>query len=1486
MKFARFSAALVTLLAVSAAHAQVALAPPNVVATPGNLQATIRFDEATVLPGGSPIQHYLVRNEPAGGTDQQFRTTALTHVVVGLQARTTYWFSVNAINDSGFGFAGISNTITLPDVPPDAPTNLQVIPGVNKATLTFGPPSDLHGASAITRYTVTTSPAGGIDGGANTASTTREITGLTNGVLYTFTVTATNDAGTSPGITASGLPRDANVPMTVNSLLDDGVGCTLRNAIENANGKYPPNPGCPVGGFGNTITFSVNGAIKPAGPIAITGSVTVQGNGRENTSIDGSMATRLFELTPSTPATVKWKDLTLRRGFNNGLNDVPGLGSAIYVGPHASATLEDCDVRDNLNARTSAVVNQGALTVRRTTFANNVTTLLSGGAGAIESRGITDIRESTFSGNQGSAAGALHHADPNGTETLTIVNSTFVGNTGNGGAGAISLYTLDAPTVISFTTIAYNTAVSINSGGIEHNAVGSLAIDHTIIAFNTGGHADCSAYNFNAWASGGYNIFGSLDCAASFPSFGPQDLIGDPGLDPFGSYGGPTDTIRLHAGSPAIDRDPQCVAHGAAATDQRGRARPQGGGCESGAFEMSAPDAPTNVTAEILPGSARVDFTPPAYAGEAPITGYTVASIPPGGVDANANTADTRHFVTGLTNGVNYQFVVVAVNSIGTSPQSAPSPAAHFPLPPGAPTNVVVTYTGGDTAVVTFDAAPTDPLGPITGYIVSSVGGNGSDADFGSPSLRHTVSGLVFGVSTAFTVRATNLAGDGPESAPSNTILPNTVPNTPNVQQVIARFGQASVEIAGFSQGTPITGYTVYANPAGPIDSNAGSAATTHIVTGLQAGVTYTFTVIATNAAGDSAPSAPSREVTWSDVPFPPVMVAATVFGTGQAVVGFNPELGQADYPTTGYKVYSDPPGGVDIDAGAFSFNHVVTGLTPGVTYTFTARGINQAGEGRPSAPSNPLVMTGPPGAPTGVTVAYGTAPFSVTVSFTAPPNNGAAITSYRVTGSPGAADSSGISVSTTHTIVNLNPGTPYTFTVRARNAMGEGPSSAASASITVSATPAAPLNVRAVAGNAQATVSFDPPPNNGSPAVTRYLAVANPDGWQVQGTSSPLVVPNLTNGRQYTFRVIAFNAFGTGLPSDPSNAVTPQAVTTPTAAVPFDFDGNGCGDIVIRDSSTGVEYGWLMNGLSITNGGYLLDAGSGWRVIKSADFNGDGKADLLIQHTDGSAYIRLMDGLTVIGGGYLLGAGTGYTVTQVADFNGDGKADVLMRHSDGSIYIQTMDGITATAGTFLQGAGSGWTVTHVADFNGDGKSDILMKHADGSIYVQLMDGITAIDGTYLLGAGSGWSPTVTGDFNGDHKADILITHDNGGVYLWQMNGTTLVTGTYLLSPGSGWSIAETADLDGDGKSDILIEHADGSLYAWMMDGLNVVNGAYLLGAGSGWSLSHVRDLDGDGKSDILIEHSDGSIYGWIMNGATITNGTYLQGAGTWSVSP
>ena len=141
--------------------------------------------------------------------------------------------------------------------------------------------------------------------------------------------------------------------------------------------------------------------------------------------------------------------------------------------------------------------------------------------------------------------------------------------------------------------------------------------------------------------------------------------------------------------------------------------------------QAAAPDAPTGVTAVSGAGQVSLTWTAPAVSGGSPISDYVVYSGKPG-MDPNAyayncsfaTPTSTSCVVTGLTNGVRYEFYVIAHN-VGGSFSSYSNAAAAVPGIPGAPG--IGSATAGDgQAKVTFAAPASQGAASITGYTVTA----------------------------------------------------------------------------------------------------------------------------------------------------------------------------------------------------------------------------------------------------------------------------------------------------------------------------------------------------------------------------------------------------------------------------------------------------------------------------------------------------------------------------------------------------------------------------------------------------------------------------------------------------------------------------------------------------------------------------------------------------------------------------------------------
>lgn len=311
------------------------------------------------------------------------------------------------------------------------------------------------------------------------------------------------------------------------------------------------------------------------------------------------------------------------------------------------------------------------------------------------------------------------------------------------------------------------------------------------------------------------------------------------------------------------------------------------------------------------------------------------------------------------------------------------------------------------------------------------------------------------------------------------------------------------------------------------------------------------------------APPAP----TTVSAPGAPSDVAATA-GNASATVSWTAPVSDGGSPLTSYTVTpyvgTTAQPATTVTGNPPPLTATVNGLANGTTYTFTVTATNAAGSSPPSSPSNAVTPAAPaataPGAPTDVTAVAGNA--SATVSWAAPASDGgSALTSYAVTPYVGTSPQPETAVGgspppTSTTIGGLTNGTTYTFTVRAVNAVGAGPASTPSNAVTPAGTPpGAPTGVTATAGDASATVSWTAPASDGgsplsSYTVTPYLGTTPRPATTVTGSppATTATVSGLTNDFNYTFRITATNAVGTGPASAPSNMVTPAAPPPRTA--------------------------------------------------------------------------------------------------------------------------------------------------------------------------------------------------------------------------------------------------------------------------------------------------------------------------------------------------
>jgi hypothetical protein len=437
-------------------------------------------------------------------------------------------------------------------------------------------------------------------------------------------------------------------------VIPDGDVAGLIAAIDAANASGQPT----------TIVLAENGEYvlttennPDNGLPVIVGSVTIEGHGATVRRSDAANtpAFRIFQVDSGGHLTLQ--HLTVSNGRVDGSSPTSN-GGGIYT----SGTLEltDSTVSGNSaeryeddfhNGNGGGIYNRedGALTLTNSTVSGNTALLLGGGiynedgdltltsstvsgnsanlhGGGIYNRdGTVTVTGSTVSGNRAWDGGGIY----NWQSTVTVTNSTVSGNTSSGGGGGIyiddgdltltsstvsgnsasgnggGIFNWDGDLTLTSSTVSGNSVLSglgFGGGGI-YNHAGSVTLTGSLVAENT---AQTQGNDFHGAVTNTstHNLIGDGDGMTGLTDTSNQAGTNaepiDPRLGPLQNNGGPTETMALLDGSPALNVIPGTAC--SVTSDQRGIDRPQGDKCDIGAFELEVDNDPKQPVYDCVDG--------------------------------------------------------------------------------------------------------------------------------------------------------------------------------------------------------------------------------------------------------------------------------------------------------------------------------------------------------------------------------------------------------------------------------------------------------------------------------------------------------------------------------------------------------------------------------------------------------------------------------------------------------------------------------------------------------------------------------------------------------------------------------------------------------------------------------------------------------------------------------------------------------------------
>jgi uncharacterized repeat protein (TIGR01451 family) len=281
--------------------------------------------------------------------------------------------------------------------------------------------------------------------------------------------------------------------------------CTLRAAVmeANANGQADTID-LPAGDYDLTIAGEDNNA--RAGDLDITTGITINGAGRDSTTVNGEAVDRSFEVRDG--ATAEISGVTVTEGGAGSENDDTDEGGGILVRKGSGLTLNDSAVTGNsAKKKGGGIFNDGTLDINNTNIDNNQAA--DEGGGIFNKRGALELTRSTVSGNDAKKGAGIYDENKDAPVTLigTSVNdnvsdeegggifnkrgalhlrdSTVSGNEAGREGGGIFNESKESPLTVTDSTVSNNS--SDEDGGGIFNEKGAFEVTRSTVDGNTAG---------------------------------------------------------------------------------------------------------------------------------------------------------------------------------------------------------------------------------------------------------------------------------------------------------------------------------------------------------------------------------------------------------------------------------------------------------------------------------------------------------------------------------------------------------------------------------------------------------------------------------------------------------------------------------------------------------------------------------------------------------------------------------------------------------------------------------------------------------------------------------------------------------------------------------------------------------------------------------------------------------------------------------------